>query len=191
MQGKIFLSGGGNENDSRYLDEIFIKLLNEKATVLYIPHANQKQEKENHKSSLNWFNSVLKNIDSHKQITVDYFKNLTEITDLNIYSAIYIDGGNTYYLMKLLRDSNFDKKLIEYHKNGGTIYGGSAGAIVLGKNIATADDDNFVNLDNLIGLDIMDGFSVKCHYQGEDLQDCSKEKNKTIYLHEKSGVIIQ
>jgi len=49
---------------------------------------------------------------------------------LQKYDTVYIGGGDTFKLLKLIRESGFDEKLLRYYKSGGAIYGGSAGAII-------------------------------------------------------------
>jgi len=51
--------------------------------------------------------------------------------------TIYIGGGNTFKLLKELKESGFDKELLKFIKEGKPVYGGSAGALILGKNILT------------------------------------------------------
>ena len=53
---------------------------------------------------------------------------------------------------------------------GGVVYGGSAGAIVLGANISTCAhmDHNDVGITDMHGLDLLDGHAVWCHYQAAD-----------------------
>ena len=67
--------------------------------------------------------------------------------------------------MKLIRDSGFDKAIVNYVENGVIYVGGSAGA-----HIATADISHVVKYDNDIfgltdfsGLGLYDGILI-CHY---------------------------
>ena len=48
---------------------------------------------------------------------------------------VYIAGGNTFHLLKQLRDSGFDNLLSAYINNGGLYAGASAGALVMGADI--------------------------------------------------------
>ncbi|MED3960953.1 Type 1 glutamine amidotransferase-like domain-containing protein [Niallia taxi] len=73
------------------------------------------------------------------------------------FSAIYIGGGNTFSLLNAIRISRLDKALEEFIENEGVIYGGSAGAIILGSNIMACAhmDANNANLQNFEGLNHM------------------------------------
>ena len=89
------------------------------------------------------------------------------LEELSNYSGIYIGGGNTYKLLKIFKETGFDKLLKNYQE---IIFGGSAGVIVLGKSIDTCSfgevrDENTVNLEDTKGLDLLNGFSAKAHYK--------------------------
>lgn len=91
---------------------------------------------------------------------------------LGKYRAIYIGGGNTFKLLDEIRRTGFDKKLVEFIKQGGIAYGGSAGAIIMGKNIETVIEEKDRDIDPA-GLDLLNGYCIRCHYQDSD--------NKQIY----------
>lgn len=48
---------------------------------------------------------------------------------------VYVAGGNTFHLLKQLRETGFDKMLDDFVKNGGLYAGASAGALVAGPDI--------------------------------------------------------
>ena len=86
--------------------------------------------------------------------------------------VIYISGGNTFGTMKRIRDSGFDKAIINYVQTGVTYIGGSAGA-----HIATADishvekyDQDTFGLTDFSGLDLFHGVLI-CHYTEERRAD--------------------
>jgi len=117
-----------------------------------------------------------------------------KIDDLKDFGGIYIGGGNTYKLLDNIYSSNFDEVLGEYYSKGGLIYGGSAGAIILGKTISIVTEENVANYTYEDGLNLLNGRSVICHYNEEKKAPLSMfiENNKTdiIVLTEKSGVIV-
>lgn len=61
--------------------------------------------------------------------------------------------------MTEMRSSGFDEVLEEYIKGDGVVYGGSAGAIILGSNIMTCAhlDENTVGMRGFDGLDVLKG----------------------------------
>lgn len=54
------------------------------------------------------------------------------------YTGIFIGGGNTYHLLKQLQMSGFMETICEFATGGGVLYGGSAGAIIMGRDIDTS-----------------------------------------------------
>ena len=112
--------------------------------------------------------------------------------NLENYKAVFIGGGNTFKLLKEIKESNFDCTLKEYFNNGGFVYGGSAGTIIFGKIIKTSShaDKNFVNLKDLNGLNLLNGYDVWCHYnEMKDKSEILKLDLQTIVLYEESGII--
>jgi len=174
----IILSGGGTESSIK-ITKKFLSLVKGKKLIGVIANAREIGEYE---STLNWVKSKLfpKN---HK-----YTLKLIELNDvkLDAYDGIIISGGNTFKLLADINKSNYREKLIEYIKSGKSIYGISAGAIIMGANISTAyiTDKNKIKLDNLSGLNLFNGASFMCHYK----KSYSKEVKK--YLSEKIPLII-
>ena len=192
MKGRLFLSGGGNEKQTETLDEIFLEKIKK---ILYIPLAWPNEDFE---SCLNWFKNLLK---IHKKETkIEMLTELGKKIELKDYNAIYIGGGNTFKLLKKIKESNFDKKLINYYNSGGTIYGGSAGAIIFGKNIKIAlickdKDINKVNLADTSGLNQLEEAEIQCHFEDNQIKEHKNylEKNnikKIICIPEESALIV-
>ena len=80
-----------------------------------------------------------------------------DLSKLDDCGVICVGGGNTYYLLKLVRESAFDIKLKEHLSNDKVYVGISAGSIILGTSIETAGvgsgaDSNDVMLEDLRGL---------------------------------------
>lgn len=81
--------------------------------------------------------------------------------------AVYVKGGNSFYLLNAMRKSGFDQ-LVNKLLDKGVIYiGESAGAYVACPTIEMAhwkhQDRDIVGLDNLTGLNIIP-FLVSVHY---------------------------
>ncbi|VVB77972.1 Peptidase E [uncultured archaeon] len=92
-----------------------------------------------------------------------YKQNNTSLTDAEMmdFDAIYLGGGNTFYLLKKLKEKKFSQKLKAYMKKGGVYVGVSAGSIVAGPDIESAGwgtdaDENSVNLKETTGLNLTD-----------------------------------
>ena len=194
LKGTLFLSGGGSKEDSYLLDKEFSKILKRK--LLYIPIAIDIK-KHPYSECFKWIKDIFKQFNfTNIEMWTD-LRNKT-INDLKEFGAIYIGGGNTFKLLKEIKDSKFDKLFIEFHKKGGHIYGGSAGAIILGKSVITAskNDKNEVNLKDLNGLNLCLDYSIWCHYNPKDDKEIlalqKRERlGKIASLSEDAGLIIE
>jgi len=88
---------------------------------------------------------------------------------IRLKDIIFVEGGNTFYLLKAMRACNFEKIIRKLLKQGKVYIGASAGSIVAGKTIQTAGwygDENSVKLKNLKGLNLVP-FDIFVHYQPE------------------------
>ena len=95
----------------------------------------------------------------------DRFKSL----DIDV---IYVSGGNTFGTMKRIRESGFDRAIIDYVQRGVIYVGGSAGAHIVSADIAHVakyDKDTF-GLTDFSGLGLFQGILI-CHYTDERKAD--------------------
>lgn len=190
--GRLFLSGGGNEKQTKVLDEIFIKNINK---LLYIPIAWNDTLYD---GCISWFNKMLAL--HKKEAKVDVLTELDKKINLNDYDAVYIGGGNTFKLLNEIKINNFDKKLIDYYNSGGTIYGGSAGALIFGYDIYPAllckdKDVNKVRLKDLSGMNMVKGHDLQCHFEEDQIQEHQKYIKKSnrniVAIPEESALMIE
>jgi dipeptidase E len=120
-------------------------------------------------------------------------------TDANLqpYAGVYIGGGNTFKLLHTLKSTGFMGVLRRFIERGGIVYGGSAGANILGRDIMTAAhlDVNEVGLQDTEGLNLLDDYSVSCHYQPADDTRIhayiARSSFSVIALSERSGVFVR
>ena len=144
---KIILTSCGIIDDK--LKQEFIKLLDNKKIedikLLYITTAVDG-ESDPDKS---WVDEEYKTILDLgiKEENITEFK-LDYDIDFNKYDAIYMLGGNTFYLLKKIREDNWIDKIRDAINNGIIYIGSSAGSEILSKSIETAlgYDENNVNL---------------------------------------------
>lgn len=191
MNKKIVLTSCGIIDEN--LKQEFYKLLNkeiENIKLLYITTAIDGEDD----SDTNWideeFNTILdlgikkENIREYK---MDY-----EI-DLSVYDMIYMMGGNTFYLLKKIRETKFDIKLKEAINNSIVYVGSSAGSIILGNTIelALAYDKNHVNLVDFTGLKLIDGIIVPHANRKQEFiaEKREKYKDKIYAINDEHGVI--
>ena len=76
--------------------------------------------------------------------------------NINDFDIIYMLGGNTFYLLDVIRKTNFDKQIIDFINKGKIYIGSSAGSEILGSSIEPAlnYDLNNVNMKDFTGLKI-------------------------------------
>ena len=88
---------------------------------------------------------------------------------------IYISGGNTFLLLKKLRDTGFDKALVRYLRAGVLYIGGSAGAHIVSESVAhiARYDEVPAGFDDFFALGLVDAIFV-CHY-GPEREEHYKE----------------
>ncbi len=98
---------------------------------------------------------------------VRFFDLLTDSIELlKEATIIYVCGGNTFHLLKAMRDTGADQLIQDFCRNTDGIYVGvSAGSIVVGQSIASAVgyDENKVGLEDLTGLRLINDVLV-VHY---------------------------
>ncbi|MEM7820385.1 MAG: Type 1 glutamine amidotransferase-like domain-containing protein [Candidatus Aenigmatarchaeota archaeon] len=186
----LILAGGGSEKDSKPLDKLLVSLIPMNKKLLYIPVA---MEPSKYPSCLKWFTSTFTCLGLTDIVMLT---DLKEKIDLSQFGAIYMGGRNTFKLLHELRHSGFVTKLKKFLNMGGIIYGGSAGAIVLGKDIKTAFmDENRIGIRDTSGLNLVEGCSIWCHYKKEDdmkiFEYIGTNKIPVIALTERSGLYVR
>lgn len=191
---KLFLCGGGSGKQIMYAVNKFSSLLNKTKPILYIPLAFENNDYD---SCSKWFKEEIKLMGLTSFEMVRSSKELSQ-KDFNKYCALFIGGGNTYKLLKELKENNNFKKIDEYLKNDGIIFGGSAGAIIFGKDINSCllDDKNIVDLEDCSGFNYLNNYSILCHLNNNNFKKNKKylmnysNKYKTIYLPEEDVIIV-
>lgn len=191
---KIFLNGGGSGEKIINALSRFANALDKNKPILYLPLA---MEDTKYDECYKWFKNEIKlmNLDKFEMV-----RSSEELSHKNLenYSALFIGGGNTYKLLHELKMNNNFEKIYQFLKNDGIVFGGSAGAIIFGKDINTCllDDENNVKLTDTKGYNLLNGFSILCHLKKENfnknldyLLDFSN-KEKVLYLPEEDTIVI-
>lgn len=104
--------------------------------------------------------------------------------------AIFVTGGNSYYLLYHTRASGFDRIAKEMVNNGVVYIGSSAGALLAGKNIDIArklDDPSLVNMSDFTGLGLVD-YAIMPHIDNPKYKSGIEET--ILAWQEKSARII-
>jgi len=189
---KLYLSGGGSGKQNHFAYINFFRIIDKSKPILYIPLA---MESTMYKSCYNWFKNEINSYNFDKFEMVKSSLELSKL-DLNNYSALFIGGGNTYKLLSELKENDNINKIKKYLLNGGIVYGGSAGAIIFGKDIdgcKLMDEKNDVNTE---GLNFINNYSLLCHFNNNNLKLNKKYlttysiKNKLLFLPEEDVLVI-
>ncbi|MFA6476117.1 MAG: Type 1 glutamine amidotransferase-like domain-containing protein [Candidatus Paceibacterota bacterium] len=113
-------------------------------------------------------------------------------------NIIHIEGGNTFYLLKAIKETGFDEILKEMLEEGKIYIGTSAGAYVMCPSIAVSDwadetIDRF-GLSDFTALNYVP-FVLKAHYEDQE-EELVKEKMKTLkyplrILRNGQGILVE
>lgn len=193
---EIILTGGGDSKFFRQIDRQFKKILPKKSNILLIPVATNRK---NYRYCLRRIQDTFEQLEFNK---IDVSTDLTKLNWklLELFHALYIDGGNTFKLISEVRNSKFKNLLNKFLENGGILNADSAGAIILGKNIKTASigsiaDKNTIQIKKYHGLNILNNYNVHCHYNFKEektqIKNFSLKSGDTIALTEKTAIYIK
>jgi len=191
---KIALAGGGGTADSLLLDEMFASWIGQQGRLLYLPVALRGIR--SFESCFEWITATFTPLNITR---ITMWTGLAEHQghELEAFDAVYMGGGNTYSLLAELIQSGFDHHLKAYAAAGGIIYGGSAGAVVLGKDIRTVShmDRNEIGLPEVNCLNLANGHSIWPHYSVQDdtriEEFVQKYRHPVLGILERSGVILE
>ena len=159
---KVFLCGGGADVQTIEANKRLNEVIDHSKPCLYIPLA---MEAEMYDSCYEWIQGELSSVDIPG---IDMVRSVEELAEkyFEDYSFLFIGGGNTFKLLRDIKMSDAFEKIREYLEKGGVAFGGSAGAIIFGRDLEACvlDDPNDVNLKEIDGYDVLDGISVLCHF---------------------------
>lgn len=176
---RLFLNGGGCGKQTLLTYKEINKIINHNKPVLYIPLA-MDEEDHPYDSCYKWIKEEISMIDIPNIEMVRTFEELAN-KDFNKYSLIYIGGGNTYKLLNGIKATKTYDKLKKYILNKGIIYGGSAGAVIFGKDINAIKimDNNEVGIKDTSGFNYLNGISLFVHYTNYKSK-YTEEENKSL-----------
>lgn len=192
MEQKLFLGGGGSAEDEKFLlQEFYSSLRNQR--MLYVPVALSK-DSPHFANCENWICETMNIAGAKSDFKIDTVKDLSDFSPEKEYGGIFVGGGNTYRLNALVRESGFEQRICKWIEGGTPLYGGSAGAILLGKSIVTSGDDPG-EFDNFQGLNLLYGYNCVCHYSGKNMDEkiqlmVHSQGQPVIAIPETSGVVV-
>jgi len=181
---KLLLTSTGlaNQNIKNQFLQIIDKPISQ-VKIIFVPTASRSKEE-------------LKYVDKSKKELLDLGIPENNIKTLNLdkhvsfqdvegFDVIYVCGGNTFYLLKKVRETGFDKVIFEFVKTDKLYLGVSAGSILVNPDISAAStglepDENDVGLTDLTGLNLTE-IIVSPHYCEEEKPIIDKFKKKSQY----------
>lgn len=103
--------------------------------------------------------------------------------------AVYVTGGNTYYLMEQMQKCSFKPTICSHLENGGFYIGSSAGTVVVCPTIdfiGDMDDSTVASLTDFSGLGLID-FNIMPHmdhpkYSVKARNAIEKDKSEALFL---------
>lgn len=189
MVGTVYLGGGGSaEQEAQLWRETFHA--GDSVVIWPFAHATIGARE----SSIAWMRNALAPyaLRSIEAWTSSHIENRA----LSGVDVVCIPGGNTFSLLHELRSTGLLRLLREHLRDGGRLYGGSAGAVLAGADIGIAlvADPNDVGLSDTDALDLLGGMDVLPHYTARDREMARAHSELTgrhvLCLPEASGVIV-
>lgn len=176
---RVFLNGGGSGKQTIDTYKEINKIIDHSKPVLYVPLA-MNEEEHPYDDCFEWIKNEISVIDVPNIEMVRTFNELSE-KDYTNYSMIFIGGGNTFKLLKGIKESKSFDKLKDYIYNDGIIFGSSAGAVIFGKNIKSIEimDENDVELKDTKGFNLLNDKSLFVHYTNYESK-LTEEENKAL-----------
>ena len=184
---KLILNGGGIGKQIEDARALLNSLIDHNKKILYIPFAWLDPT---YKGCLEFMTDELSDVE---KTGIDMVTSTDELMNKNFndYSCIFIGGGNTYKLLNDLKVSGAFDKIKNYLINdNGIVYGGSAGAIIFGKDLDSCniDDENEVGLVDNKGFNMINGYSLFCHYTSREPDRTELSKNYLLELSKKKPI---
>lgn len=180
---KLFLTSAGLPPETT---ESFLKLLGKKpkeTKVCFITTASHPEENkwyvEKDRERLSELGFKVTELDL-KEENEESLKN-----KLINFDVIFVEGGNTFYLLKYVRESGFDEALKLFLDKGGIYLGVSAGTYIAGLDISPTqwkhvEDKNIVGLKDSRGMGLVN-FVIFPHYKPEHESIIKENKHKVPY----------
>lgn len=179
---KLLLTSDGFENPN--IGKKFLELIGKPASeikVIFIPTAASRTPEELKYTEFARNEIIITGVSSKniKTLDLDHRIAYSEVKD---YDAIYVCGGNTFYLLKKVRESGFDKIVKEFVDEGKLYVGVSAGSILVCPSIEISApfDPNDVGLKDYTGLSLVN-FVIAPHSGKKDEAIINEYRKKLPY----------
>ncbi|MBI5148563.1 Type 1 glutamine amidotransferase-like domain-containing protein [Candidatus Pacearchaeota archaeon] len=184
---------------NKKLKNELIKFLPKKPKNILVGHipnaADPQKDKSYVQESINQLESMgmkIRKVDLREENRKSLKKKLSDC------DLIFVNGGNTFYLLEIIRKSGFNKILPKLLDKGKIYLGASAGSYVACPTIEAAAwkhaDRNINNLKDLTGLNFVP-FIITAHFEEEvrkaTEKGAKKAKFPVVALTDKQAVIVK
>lgn len=179
--------------------EEILKIISKPANQIKIAHVITASKVAKDLSYLEKENQIMKELGFSVEDVDIEGKNENELRILlNDKDIIYVQGGNTFYLLKHVKVSGFDKVVKELVKKGTIYIGVSAGSYIACPTIEMANwkhsDKNKFGLTDLTGLNLVP-FLLSVHFKPEYAEVLKQEIATTKYpvkiLTDKQAILVR
>lgn len=190
MEFNVFLSGGGTSEQTYKFDDIFLKSSGER--ILYLP-VGLKRTFSGFDGCVDWFMSMIKMHNVIKKVTtlID-LKDKNDLITIENFDAIYIGGASdTFRLHSLLKKNGTYSLIKKFIDDGGTVYGGSGGATILGRTINYDQKEKKLSVVDDLSSNVCFGYAIYPHLKFTEKNYLeTQEYGKVICLPEDGGLAI-
>ena len=192
MQNIVLTSCGIiNEDFKKKFYELISKDELKNKKVLYITTASDGEPDDDKSWMETEFKTIL-DLGISKDNIVEYKIGNSNL-NIDNFDIMYMMGGNTFYLLDVIRKTNFDKEIIDFINSGKIYIGSSAGSEILGNSIEPAIwyDDNNVGMTDFSGLKIINGLIIPhCNRKKEFVEQLKNSSTeKLLLLYDGAGII--
>lgn len=169
---RLFLTSDGFPAASQNLRRKFIELVNKEPKDIKVAFIPTASEVEDDRSFMLLDRGELEEIGVPKEnITTLELDHAVTIEELKKFDVIFVDGGNTFFLLQKVRESGFDSAIKEYlDADMGVYVGVSAGTVLAGPDVGVAepwDDKSRSTLTDTIGLGLV-STAYSPHYNSKE-----------------------
>lgn len=190
MTGTLYLSGGGPAHDE---EAMWRTMLAGNPRILYWPFALPAAMLA---GAHEWLTETLAQFDFGGTFEMWTAPSEHEHAELCEFDVLLVGGGNTFKLLHEIRTHGFLEPTRQFIQNGGTYYGGSAGAVIACDDISIADghDPNEVGLTDLRALALVNHLAILPHYAPTDEKAAQRwaqqHRTRLVGLPERTGLIV-
>ena len=188
MTTRVYLGGGGSADDEAELWRMFLR---PSRRVVCWPQALPPVQYD---VAELWLRRALAPYDVPK---VETWADLGEhdVDELGDDDVVFVIGGNTFDLLHHVQTRGAAALAREHVRRGGIYYGGSAGAVLAGADIAVAGfaDPNDAGVTDTAGLRLLGNAIVRPHYTADDRDEAwgwAAQGFTVLGVPETSGVAV-